>query len=134
MGEISKTCPFTFRDKAAPFLLLQKGHLSLEGLMTCFREEESGESFQHLPFLKFLQLKIFNIQRCHIWGQHVLNPISNNTFPLFQKSFNNPNNPGTSLVAQWLRICLPMQGTRVRALVQEDRTCLGATKPMCHNY
>ena len=36
---------------------------------------------------------------------------------------------GTSLVAQWLRICLPMQGTRVRALVQEDPTCCGATKP-----
>ena len=25
-----------------------------------------------------------------------------------------------SLVAQWLRICLPMQGTQVRALVWED--------------
>ena len=33
-----------------------------------------------------------------------------------------------SLVAQWLRIRLPMQGTRVRALVQEDPTCRGATK------
>ena len=41
---------------------------------------------------------------------------------------------GTSLVAQWLRIRLPMQGTRVRALVQEDPTCHGATKPMHHNY
>ena len=41
---------------------------------------------------------------------------------------------GASLVAQWLRICLPMQGTRVRALVWEDPTCHGATKPMCHNY
>ena len=40
----------------------------------------------------------------------------------------------TSLVAQWLRIHLPMQGTRVRALVQEDPTCCGATKPVCHNY
>ena len=29
---------------------------------------------------------------------------------------------GTSLVAQWLRICLPMQGTWVRALVREDPT------------
>ena len=38
-----------------------------------------------------------------------------------------------SLVAQWLRILLPMQGTRVRALVQEDPTCCGATKPVCHN-
>ena len=26
-----------------------------------------------------------------------------------------------------------MQGTRVRALVPEDPTCHGATKPMCHN-
>ena len=41
---------------------------------------------------------------------------------------------GVSLVAQWLRIHLPMQGTRVRALVQEDPTCRGATKPVHHNY
>ena len=41
---------------------------------------------------------------------------------------------GTSLVAQWLRICLPMQGTRVQALVQEDPTCHRATKPLRHNY
>ena len=41
---------------------------------------------------------------------------------------------GTSLVAQWLRICLPMQGTRVRSPVREDYTCRGATKPVCHNY
>ena len=41
---------------------------------------------------------------------------------------------GTSLVAQWLRICLPMQGTRVQALVQEDPTCSGAVKPVHHNY
>ena len=40
----------------------------------------------------------------------------------------------TSLVAQWLRIHLPMQGTRVQALVREDPTCHGATKPVRHNY
>ena len=39
-----------------------------------------------------------------------------------------------SLVAQWLRVCLPMQGTQVRALVQEDPTCRGATGPVSHNY
>ena len=39
-----------------------------------------------------------------------------------------------SLVAQWLRVCLPMQGTRVRALVWEDPTCRGATGPVSHNY
>ena len=67
-------------------------------------------------------------------------------------------NLGTSLVAQWLRICLPVQGTLVRALVQEDPTCRGTTnkstcpvcatttepalqspratttEPTCHNY
>ena len=39
-----------------------------------------------------------------------------------------------SLVAQWLRIRLPMQRTRVRALVREDPTCRRATKPVRHNY
>ena len=39
-----------------------------------------------------------------------------------------------SLVVQWLRIRLPMQGTRVRALVREDPTCRRATKPVCRNY
>ena len=41
---------------------------------------------------------------------------------------------GTSLVVQWLRICLPMQGTQVRSLVRGDSTCRGATKPMRCNY
>ena len=39
-----------------------------------------------------------------------------------------------SLVAQWLRICLPMQGTQVQALAREDPTCRGAMKPVRHNY
>ena len=39
-----------------------------------------------------------------------------------------------SLVVQWLRICLPMQATWVRALAWEDPTCRGATKPVRHNY
>ena len=38
------------------------------------------------------------------------------------------------MVVQWLRICLPMQGKRDRALVWEDPTCRGATKPVRHNY
>ena len=47
--------------------------------------------------------------------------------------FNKKQN-GTSLVAQWLRTHLPMQGTQVRSLVWEDPTCRGATKPESHNY
>ena len=48
---------------------------------------------------------------------------------LQSRSFSRP-----SLVAQWLGVCLPMQGTRVRALVWEDPTCRGAAEPVCHNY
>ena len=36
---------------------------------------------------------------------------------------------GISLVTQWLRIHLPMQGTWVWSLLQK-----GATKPVCQNY
>ena len=43
-------------------------------------------------------------------------------------------NHRTSLMAQWLRICLPVQGTQVLSLVQEDPTCLRVTKPICHSY
>ena len=48
------------------------------------------------------------------------------------KKFKNSN--WASLVAQWLRIHLPLQGTWVRALVREDPSCRGATKPVRHNY
>ena len=40
----------------------------------------------------------------------------------------------TSLVVQWFRISLPIQGTRVRSLVSEDAACHGVTKPVHHNY
>ena len=44
------------------------------------------------------------------------------------------NKPGrSSLVAQWIRIHLPMQGTQLRSLVREDSTCCGTSKPVCHN-
>ena len=48
--------------------------------------------------------------------------------------FNNLLASGFPEMAQWLRIHLPMQGTRVQALVREDPTCRGATKPVHHNY
>ena len=39
-----------------------------------------------------------------------------------------------SLVAQWWRTFLPVQETRVRFLIWEDRTLHGVTKPVCPNY
>ena len=55
------------------------------------------------------------------------------TFPEFQRA-DSKELLRASLVARWLRICLPMQGTRVRGLVWEDPTCRGATRPVSHNY
>ena len=52
----------------------------------------------------------------------------------FQEKLIKCQRVWASLVAQWLRICLPMQGTRVRALAWEDPTCRGATGPVSHNY
>ena len=39
-----------------------------------------------------------------------------------------------SLSAQWIRSHLPVEGTQVWSPVQEDPTCLGATKPVYLNY
>ena len=41
---------------------------------------------------------------------------------------------GNSLVVQWLRICLPVQGTQIQSLVCKDSTRCGQTKPLHHNY
>ena len=35
---------------------------------------------------------------------------------------------GTSPVVQWLRICLPVQGTWVQSLVQKEPTCRGSNQ------
>ena len=44
------------------------------------------------------------------------------------------NEWGTSLVVEWIRIHLSLQGTQVRSLILENPTCCGATKPVGHNY
>ena len=52
----------------------------------------------------------------------------------FNKGYIKNRLFGASLVAQWLRVRLPMQGTRVRALVWEDLTRCRAARPVSHNY
>ena len=59
------------------------------------------------------------------WGSSIVSV----TLYLFKNDLSR-----ASLVAQWLTIFLPMQGTRVWALVREDPTCRGATKSVRHNY
>ena len=67
---------------------------------------------------------------------HTLKMCSFPAYPLCPNKAvcKNRQNAGISLVAQWLRTRLPTQGTQVRALVREDPTCPGATKPVHHNY
>ena len=43
-------------------------------------------------------------------------------------------NRRASLVAHWLRICLPMQGTCVLSLACKNPTCCRATKPVSCNH
>ena len=59
---------------------------------------------------------------------------SGEVWPLIEKKDNQKKQTGASLVVQWLRIRLSVQGTWVPALVWENSTCRGATKPMRHNY
>ena len=53
---------------------------------------------------------------------------------LSQRLLEQKQSHRTPLVAHWIRIRLPMQGTRVRSLVREDSTCRGTAKPVSHNY
>ena len=46
----------------------------------------------------------------------------------------NDFNLGTSLVVQWLRTRLAVQGTQVRCLGTKIPTCLGATIPTSQNW
>ena len=39
----------------------------------------------------------------------------------------------TSVVVEWLRIHMPVLGTRVQSLVRRASTFLGAIKLVCHN-
>ena len=70
---------------------------------------------------------IYLTKKVHFY--HLHNGNDNRHFFLWGQKWEN----GASLVVQWLRICLLMQGTRVRALVWEDPTCHGVTGPVSHS-
>ena len=68
----------------------------------------------------FVFLKCLGVQ----WLDHMID-----TCQIFYKALD-----WISLVVHQLRICLPMQRTRVQSPVQEDPTCCSTTKPVCHNH
>ena len=83
--------------------------------------------------MKETRAKINKIKR---WFSEKMNKIDKPLARLTKKKREKPQINrirGASLVAQWLRACLPMQGTRVRALVWEDPTCRRATGPVSRN-
>ena len=88
--------------------------------------EEMDKFLEKHNLLRLNQEEIENINR----------PVTSNEIETVIKNLPTIKSPGpgASLVAQWLRVCLPMQGTRVRALVWEDPTCHGATGPVSHSY
>ena len=69
------------------------------------------------------------VSRGKAWGEGIVREFGIDMYTLLYLKWI-----GTSLVVQWLRIRLPMQGTQVQSLVWEDPTCRGATKPVCQNY
>ena len=52
---------------------------------------------------------------------------------IFDSSFEILTSIGLPCVAQWWRVHLPMQETRVQSLIRKDPTCYGAAKTMRHN-
>ena len=79
------------------------------------------KELQHIPKKKFENQWSKNLHR--VPSVEIIPPI-----------MSNKGNRRTSLLAQWLRICLPMQGIWVLSLVWQNPTCQGATKPVHHNF
>lgn len=60
--QIPLAVPLSLDDKDAPFFWVEGQRLSHEGVVTCVRGDRTGsEAVLYLPFLKFLQLEIFNM-------------------------------------------------------------------------
>ena len=51
-----------------------------------------------------------------------MEPRNEQSLFLRQLILNIINSSGTSLVVQWLRLCLPMQGVQVQSVVEELRS------------
>ena len=82
---------------------------------------------QLLPFLSWGGM---TLPGSSVWGRSAQDF---SVLYFITENFKHTKIERASLVAQWLRICLPMQETRVRALVWEDPTCHGAAGPVSHS-
>ena len=122
-------------DGAEPWEEPWRARKPLRGYWTSFLGQNlRDEGLPGAPWRQGLPVLADSPPRAHT--QWRLVNVSWNTLISWRvdKATRKSRRGGASLVVQWLRIRLPMQGTRVRALVQEDPTCRGATKPVRHNY
>ena len=68
------------------------------------------------------------------WGEMFKDIILKTIFSIADGVWGSSDCPAFHLkYLTFMRICLLMQGTRVRALVWEDPTCHGAAGPVSHN-
>ena len=96
-----------------------------------YLQQRNCEAMENTRALELEQMELFLFLSLVLW----LDKLLNLSVPQFTCLLIRLKIPAwASLVAQWLRMCLPMKGTGVWALVWEDPTCHGATRPMSHNY
>ena len=137
------------------FIFIQYQLIIQEGILLCQclrRNTSSTEIFKVLKILLIVYpgtiVLIISLMVQKQWWVKLsvlaqINAVSPNCIVFFtimhsqlkkKASLKNLLDEGTSLVVQRLRIHLPMQGTRVQSLFQEDPTCRGTTRPVSHNY
>ena len=104
-GHFLKLFPFSPSEKGFSFAqLTMKFYYISQMILTTYHVSNQEWSPPNLNFWNSYELKV------HLVQSHI---------PKGQLKTTS----GASLVARWLRISLPMQGTRVRVLVWEDPTC-----------
>ena len=111
------------------------GDVSFLGIISRSTQCLSGPlwyvNFDDLVKVFLISLLIFSFTTNKIHFKGIKYPDPHQNFPLDLVSIMIT---GASLVAQWLGIRLPMQGTRVRAPLREDPTCRRAARLVSHNY
>ena len=81
------------------------------------------------------QERVIHVSHLHVPKSHLKTQRKKEKKKKTEKTINQKiKNTRRSLVVQWLRSCLEVQGMQVRALVWEDCTRCGATKPTRHDY
>ena len=143
----------TFHPKTEDYTFFSSAHKTFSRIDHILGHKSSLSKFKKMEIIssifsdhKAMRLEINyrgkNVKNRNTWrlnntlltNQEITEEIKEEVKKYLETNDNKNMMIRASLVTQWLRICLPMQGTRVQALVWEDPTCRGATKPMSHNH